>query len=132
MVVVGDVVIMRVYAAMAEKERELVNERTRAALVVAKTRGVVRAATGDIGPQRRRVRGQPEPRCGTPAATPPPKPEPSTNLRWRARRAGDSRCKTLFRTRPKGKLFVHGPYRAVLSKPSGDPNRSNTVRSGQG
>ena len=37
---------MRVYAAMAEKQRELVNERTRAALVVAKNTRGYGAATG--------------------------------------------------------------------------------------
>ncbi len=36
-----DDLMMRIYAAMAQKERELISERTRAALVVAKTRGAV-------------------------------------------------------------------------------------------
>jgi len=39
--------MMRVYAAMAQKERELVSERTRAALAAAKARG--RVLGGDRG-----------------------------------------------------------------------------------
>ena len=35
----ADDLMMRVYAAMAQKERELISERTRAALVAAKARG---------------------------------------------------------------------------------------------
>lgn len=37
----ADDLMMRVYAAMAQKERELISERTRAALVAAKARGAV-------------------------------------------------------------------------------------------
>jgi len=37
----ADDLMMRVYAAMAQKERELISERTRAALTAAKTRGAV-------------------------------------------------------------------------------------------
>jgi DNA invertase Pin-like site-specific DNA recombinase len=43
----ADDLMMRVYAAMAQKERELISERTRAALVAAKARG--RALGGDRG-----------------------------------------------------------------------------------
>ena len=37
----ADDLMMRVYAAMAQKERELISERTRAALAVARARGAV-------------------------------------------------------------------------------------------
>ena len=37
----ADDLMMRVYAAMAQKERELISERTRAALAAAKARGTV-------------------------------------------------------------------------------------------
>ncbi len=40
----GDL-MMRIYAAMAQKERELISERTRAALAAARARG--RALGGD-------------------------------------------------------------------------------------
>jgi DNA invertase Pin-like site-specific DNA recombinase len=37
----ADDLMMRVYAAMAQKERELISERTRAALAAARARGAV-------------------------------------------------------------------------------------------
>src|SRR6195952_4985053 len=43
----ADDLMMRIYAAMAQKERELISERTRAALAAAKARG--RALGGDRG-----------------------------------------------------------------------------------
>ncbi len=43
----ADDLMMRVYAAMAQKERELIAERTRAALAAAKARG--RLLGGDRG-----------------------------------------------------------------------------------
>jgi DNA invertase Pin-like site-specific DNA recombinase len=43
----ADDLMMRVYAAMAQKERELISERTRAALAAARARG--RALGGDRG-----------------------------------------------------------------------------------
>jgi DNA invertase Pin-like site-specific DNA recombinase len=43
----ADDLMMRIYAAMAQKERELIGERTRAALAAAKARG--RALGGDRG-----------------------------------------------------------------------------------
>jgi len=57
---VADDLMMRVYAAMAQKERELILERSRAALAAAQARG---KALGDVGigqrarmPRRRRRR----------------------------------------------------------------------------
>src|SRR5689334_22215980 len=43
----ADDLMMRIYAAMAQKERELISERTKAALVAARARG--RALGGDRG-----------------------------------------------------------------------------------
>ncbi len=43
----ADDLMMRIYAAMAQKERELISERTRAALAAAKARG--RVLGGDRG-----------------------------------------------------------------------------------
>ncbi len=43
----ADDLMMRIYAAMAQKERELISERTRAALAAAKARG--KALGGDCG-----------------------------------------------------------------------------------
>jgi DNA invertase Pin-like site-specific DNA recombinase len=43
----ADDLMMRIYAAMAQRERELIGERTRAALAAAKARGV--ALGGDRG-----------------------------------------------------------------------------------
>jgi len=59
----ADDLMMRIYAAMAQKERELISERTRAALGAAKARGRVSAAIGATARQqaltvaRRRRRG---------------------------------------------------------------------------
>jgi DNA invertase Pin-like site-specific DNA recombinase len=53
----ADDLMMRIYAAMAQKERELISERTRAALWAAKARGTVlggdRGYRPAGGPQRR-------------------------------------------------------------------------------
>ena len=60
----ADDLMMRVYAAMAQKERELISERTRAALAAAKARERCWAATAGIGrrqartPLRRPWRGE--------------------------------------------------------------------------
>ena len=43
----ADVIMMRIYAAMAQKERELISERTKAALAAARARG--KALGGDRG-----------------------------------------------------------------------------------
>src|SRR3954454_11444744 len=43
----ADDLMMRIYAAMAQKERELISERTRAALAAARARG--KALGGDRG-----------------------------------------------------------------------------------
>jgi DNA invertase Pin-like site-specific DNA recombinase len=49
----ADDLMMRIYAAMAQKERELISERTRAALAAAKARGAALGGdTGAIGRQR--------------------------------------------------------------------------------
>ena len=45
----ADDLMMRVYAAMAQKERELISERTKAALALAKARGA--RLSGDRGYQ---------------------------------------------------------------------------------
>jgi DNA invertase Pin-like site-specific DNA recombinase len=47
----ADDLMMRIYAAMAQKERELISERTKAALAAAKARGMV------LGGDNRPVRG---------------------------------------------------------------------------
>ncbi len=52
----ADDLMMRIYAAMAQKERELISERTRAALAAAKARGAVLGGDRGTGRQRRRVR----------------------------------------------------------------------------
>jgi len=52
----ADDLMMRVYAAMAQKERELISERTRAALSAAKARGT--ALGGNRGTGRPRARTQ--------------------------------------------------------------------------
>ena len=57
----ADDLMMRIYAAMAQKERELISERTRAALAAAKARG--RVLGGDRG-----WRSSPPP-CATAAAS---------------------------------------------------------------
>jgi DNA invertase Pin-like site-specific DNA recombinase len=57
----ADDLMMRVYAAMAQKERELISERTRAALAVARARGAV------LGGDRRWR--PPVPPCAAAAAT---------------------------------------------------------------
>lgn len=49
----ADDLMMRIYAAMAQKERELISARTKAALAAAKARGAVLGGEGGIG--RRRV-----------------------------------------------------------------------------
>jgi DNA invertase Pin-like site-specific DNA recombinase len=53
----ADDLMMRIYAAMAQKERELISERTRAALAAAKARGMVlggdRGYPAGRGAQRR-------------------------------------------------------------------------------
>ncbi len=56
----ADNLMMRVYAAMAQKERELISERTRAALAAAKARGACWAGIGAIGRHGRRVRPRPQ------------------------------------------------------------------------
>ena len=48
----ADDLMMRVYAAMAQKERELISERTRAALAAAKARGAVLGGDRGTGLQR--------------------------------------------------------------------------------
>jgi DNA invertase Pin-like site-specific DNA recombinase len=45
----ADDLMMRIYAAMAQKERELISERTKAALAAAKARGARLGATGATG-----------------------------------------------------------------------------------
>ena len=59
----ADDLMMRIYAAMAQKERELISERTRAALAAAKARGAVLG--GDRG---YRPRGGPSARRSGPGA----------------------------------------------------------------
>jgi DNA invertase Pin-like site-specific DNA recombinase len=57
----ADDLMMRIYAAMAQKERELISERIRAALAAAKARGRVlggdRGYRADDGPRQRGRRG---------------------------------------------------------------------------
>ena len=57
----ADDLMMRVYAAMAQKERELISERTKAALAAARARGTVLG--GDRGWR------PPKPPCAATAAT---------------------------------------------------------------
>src|SRR4051812_31606459 len=47
----ADDLMMRIYAAMAQKERELISERTRAALAAAKARGAVLGGDRGYRPQ---------------------------------------------------------------------------------
>ncbi len=61
----ADDLMMRVYAAMAQKERELISERTRAALAAAKARGAVlggdrgyRPSTGPCAAAAAEARGE--------------------------------------------------------------------------
>ncbi|HEY8613384.1 MAG TPA: recombinase family protein [Roseomonas sp.] len=57
----ADDLMMRVYAAMAQKERELISERTRAALAAAKARGAVLGGNRGWQP--------PKPPCAAAATT---------------------------------------------------------------
>ncbi|MFC7544079.1 recombinase family protein [Siccirubricoccus deserti] len=69
----ADDLMMRIYAAMAQKERELISERTQAALAAAKARARRWAATGATG---------------RPAARTPPRPPWRVAGRRRGRRIG--------------------------------------------
>jgi len=50
--------LLRIYAAMAQKERELISERTRAALAAERRGGRCWAATEGIDPPRARARAR--------------------------------------------------------------------------
>jgi DNA invertase Pin-like site-specific DNA recombinase len=52
----ADDLMMRIYAAMAQKERELISARTKAALAAAKAGGRCWGAIGVIGPCEHRTR----------------------------------------------------------------------------
>jgi hypothetical protein len=56
----ADDLMMRVYAAMAQKERELISERTKAALGAAKARGAAWVATEATGRPRVLTRARPQ------------------------------------------------------------------------
>jgi DNA invertase Pin-like site-specific DNA recombinase len=58
----GDL-MMRIYAAMAQEERELISERTKAALAAARARGKALGGDRGIGPQWGRTAAL-RPRCG--------------------------------------------------------------------
>jgi DNA invertase Pin-like site-specific DNA recombinase len=54
----ADDLMMRIYAAMAQKERELISARTKAALAAAKARGTVLGGDRGYRPARRTGRGR--------------------------------------------------------------------------
>ncbi|MEO3475928.1 DUF3489 domain-containing protein [Roseomonas sp. CAU 1739] len=56
----GSYSIYRIYAAMAQKERELISARTKAALAAARRAGRSWAGIGDIGPRKGRTRLLPQ------------------------------------------------------------------------
>jgi len=75
----GDL-MMRIYAAMAQEERELISERTKAALAAARARGKALSGDRGIGPQWGRTAAL-RPRCGRRWLI-----RPDTGLPWKWRR----------------------------------------------
>ena len=75
----GDL-MMRIYAAMAQEERELISERTKAALAAARARGKALGGDRGIGPQWGRTAAL-RPRCGRRWLI-----RPDTGLPWKWRR----------------------------------------------
>jgi hypothetical protein len=79
----ADDLMMRIYAAMAQKERELISERTKAALAAARARGKALGGDRDIGRQWG-LTAVLRPRCGTTWLI-----RPDTGLPWKWRRCAN-------------------------------------------
>lgn len=91
----ADDLMMRIYAAMAQRECELISERTRAALAVAKARGTALGGNTGYRPPR--------------ALTPPQRPKRDTWRRserrtgWRLRWSGYAARAWSVRRRRRGR-----------------------------
>jgi DNA invertase Pin-like site-specific DNA recombinase len=91
----ADDLMMRIYAAVAQKERELISERTRAALAAAKPRGAVLGGARGYRPARPQRRGSgPGAMRGGGSGRAPDRPGGRADPGGGRRRAGISRAGT--------------------------------------